>query len=391
MVIGYLLREPYVRLHQLKYVMYLLLFFISPVVFAKVYIIDGKTVIDQNTVYQDAIIDMRNGYFQVINHATLKIENCIIKGVISPNNTQLFDIKLGQLTLINNVVDVASMNIPKHGDRYSGYYLIMINAGKVRITVNKFNVDVPYTVGFLNSMQHNGAFHISKNELNQFHGGVLLSNAHQIYIGYNQFSKVSMSNILIAASHNIKIEKNNIVFAGHHQPGDAIDVFDSHDVLIENNYIGTGSCYSIVILRSHDITVNNNIIVGGITHAIYINTSFGFFDIEQVLNIPHDNKRSQQFDNKNIKITNNYIAQNRYGLVAVNTDSLVVMNNKFIQLFNNDSDRQFWTDNRHFLINVINIIWDNNKYKEAFVQDFSNNERYSKKFVEFPLYGGVRL
>jgi hypothetical protein len=365
-------------------------------VFAEPIIIMGRTVIDKPTTYKNVQLDLSNGYFQVVNNASLDIENCIIIGTISSKNMHLIELVSGDLILKNNSVGISSVGIPQNPENPSIFDVINVAHGHVTIMGNKFSVDTPYTVGLLTT---NGAytvgFKISGNEVRNFHGGFLLKNSHEAYIDHNKFSNVSISNILIVDGSNALFEKNDILFPGNNNVGDGIDIMDSDNITLNQNYISSGSCYSVIILRGKNITFNRNQIVGGITYAISIKSSIGSSDLHhayllRMMSDPAIRKMTRN-SNTNIKIINNYLAQNRYGLTAANVDGLVVEKNVFIQKFLSDSNRRFWTNNNILLKNTVNVTWSGNLYKEAYAQDDSGNNSELSKFVEFPLTGGVNL
>lgn len=364
-------------------------------IWAKPIVIIGKTIIKKPTTYKNVVLDLTRGYFYVVNNASLQIENCIINGTISPRNIHLINLVTGSLVFKNNKVSVTSVDIPKNPLNPSGYDVISVLQGQVMLVGNKFSINTPYTVGlFVTGQSYTTDFNISENEVKNFHGGFLLKNSQRAYIGHNQFFNVSISSVFIDEGSNSLINNNNILFPGNNNVGDGIDIIDSDHIILNKNYIASGSCYSIIVLRGKDITISHNKIVGGITYAISINSSMGFSDPHNgyLLKIIGDQPRKKFIDNnQNIRVVNNYIAQNRYGLTAANVDGLVAENNIFIQSFSTNASRQFWTNNDVLLQNVKSITWTGNLYKEAFSQQNSECGGKSCHFVEFPLAGGVNL
>jgi hypothetical protein len=381
------------QIKPLKFLIVMLILITCHVAFAKTIVINGKTLIDKPTVYKDVVLDLSNGFFQITNNALLQIENCIINGTISPKNSNLINLLIGSLVLKNNTVNISSVNIPKNPTNPSIFDVIIVSQGKVTIVGNRFDIDTPYTVGlFVTTGSYTTDFNISRNDIRNFHGGIFLKNSHGAYVADNTFSNVSISNIFIMEGNNGLFEKNDMFFPGNNNVGDGIDIIDSENITLNQNYISSGSCYSIVILRAKNIVINRNKIIGGITYAIIIESSLDTDSYDAyLLNIAHISNNNTHTINQNIKVINNYFSQNRYGLTASNIDGLTVENNTFIQEFANSASRKFWTNNRILLQNVTHILWRDNLYKEAFAQDFSTNDIRSSKFVEFPLYDGVDL
>lgn len=74
-------------------------FILHATCFAERIIIHPKTVIDKNTVYQYATLDMSNGSFIINNNASLQIEESEITGTLSPDNPFLISVANGRLIL----------------------------------------------------------------------------------------------------------------------------------------------------------------------------------------------------------------------------------------------------------------------------------------------------
>lgn len=382
----------------------LLLVFITSTTFANPVIITGKNIIDKDTVYKDVQLDLTNGYFHVVNGATLEIKNCSVKGTISTTKRNIINIASGKLLMQTNIVKINAVDIPQNKIDPSLYHVIAISEGTITLSRNKFSTDTPYTIGFLITnlpyTSYTSGFDIRDNEFKNWHGGLILSNSHNASIVKNKFINVGISNILILNSGNILIEKNTMLFSGNNSVGDAIDILDSQDININKNFIASGSCYSIIVLGGQNIVIQHNHVVSGITYAIYVVVSLSVKDlryknlVDQYKILSHFRERSPHHHfrrNQDIYITNNYLAQNRYGFVAEYVNNLTVTDNVFIQRFPTSNSRKFWTNNDILFNNVSDVIWDNNLYKEAYAQNFLPDNDISTKLVGFPLQGGVNL
>lgn len=372
-----------------------LVIFFNTSCFSKTIIINKITIIDKPTTYKNVILNINHGYFVIINQAALKIKNSIINGSVSPNNNSLIKIIEGKLILKNNKFNITAVNIQPHPSERNNYDVINIEQGKLKIVGNNFNIDLPFTVSLLVSSSYRTSnFYIKDNIIRNFHGAIFLKNSHDAIVSNNVFANVSISNIFTQEGNNNVFEKNTMLFPGNNNIGDGIDVIDSYNITLKNNLIFSGSCYSIIILRSNRILIDNNKIIGGITYAILIKTLIGLKDLhgQHLLKLMGSEQTSSGAINKDIRITNNYLSQNRYGLTAANVDGLIVENNIFIQRFLSNAARKFWTDNHVLFQGVSNIVWRHNLYKEAFSQDpIDDGNHNSFKFVVFPLYGGVDL
>lgn len=369
------------------------LFIVSRVSFAEIIIVAPNTIIEKDTTYHNVILDLSHGSFLITKNASLKIENSIINGSISPDNPFLINVTSGNLILKNNTFNVISTNIPANPNHPPLNYLINISQGVASIIGNRFTTNKFYTVGFLASTRSmTSDLNINDNDIRNLHGGILLRNSYRAHILNNKFINVSSSNIyIIGGSHHL-IKGNVILFSGNNNIGDGVDLSDTENTSLSENYILSGSCYSVVILRCKNILIDRNKIVGGITYAIYITYS------EQLVDSYH--KHFLRFSdkdpvidgvNENITITNNYLSQNRFGLAARVVHGLTVKNNVFIQWFRDSHSRKFWTDNDVLLQDINNVIWEDNLYKEAYPQQTQGNDEKSSKFVIFPMHGGVSL
>jgi len=357
-------------------------------------VIPREWVIDKSTVYKNVIIDLNKGSFIVKNKATLQIEHCTINGTISSDNPFIIAVENGTLILKNSKVTISTSNISPHANAMTIYHALHIIKGNVTIDGNEFSIAQPYTAGLLttDTIATNNVT-IRNNYIYQFHGGLLLKNSQYATIVGNKFSHVSLGNIFLIESEHALISKNYILFSGNNSIGDAIDIVDSNQVDIEQNYILSGSCYSIVILRGNNIRINQNSVVGGITYAIYVAPSIDHVTCSnRYLDKDGNKSRTIPVDmNTNIFITNNYIAQNRYGLAIHSVKGLWVQNNIFIQRFADNANRLFWTNNDKLFQNVISVVWKDNWYKEAYSQEEENDNRMAKRIVPFPQHGGVTL
>jgi len=191
-----------------------------------------------------------------------------------------------------------------------------------------------------------------------------------------------------------KIANNAIYFSGRNALGNAIDIIDSDDIDISNNIIFTPTSESIAIVLSDHVTIDGNTITGGVTYAInMISNSVFLHKPSNLANLlawlkKHGPKHA---NTSNIKITNNFMSQNRYGIAANNVDHLTVTDNYFSQRFEDASSRMFWTDNHNLLRNVTALTWANNYYKEAFTQVNSGDNSLTDNIVPYPATGGVVL
>jgi hypothetical protein len=324
---------------------------------------------------------LNQGAFLITKGASLTLEDCIIDGTISQSNRFLFNVVNGGLVLKKNILHVTADNsITPNSLRPSLYYVITVGKGLINIIENTFTSNKPHTVGFLiTSRLPTENILINRNHIYNFHGGILLDHSKNAFIQDNEFNNVSGGNIFIIEGDHILIKKNNIFFPGSNNVGDGIDISDSRSVTIYYNYILSGSCYSLVVLRGEDILIDSNKIIGGITYGIFVNSSI----------IPSQyNSLGIKF-NKNITIINNYLSQNRYAMSGKNINGLVIKNNILIQRFSDSNSRKFWTNNDILFQNVTNVVWEDNFYKEAFSQDMNgiNQESLSRRLL--PWHGGI--
>lgn len=367
----------------------------AKVCIAQTIVIQGKTVIDKPMTYHHVTLDMSHGSFVITNNATLDIENSEINGTLAVDNPFLINVNNGTLKLKNNTVNVTAVGIQAARDSVSLYNTITVFQGAVEIIANHFTIDKPYTAGlFFTGSVPTSNLIIKGNSIHNFHGGVYLSHSVHATVSNNRFSNVSIGNIYSESGTNSVFKKNVILFPGNNNVGDGIDVINSDNTVINNNYISSGSCYSIVIMQSQHVLINRNQIIGGITYAIHVIPGIDASDVysHYLLNtVKSANTGDQHYKNSHITISHNYLAENRFGLSVSHVDNLVVEGNVFIQRFQNAKNRRFWTNNDILLKDNTHITWKNNRYKEAFVQTVTGSNAQSLKFVEFPLQGGIVL
>jgi parallel beta-helix repeat protein len=367
----------------------LLLLSISNLVYADV-VITGNQIITTPTLYKDTTLDMTNGRFTINPGGTLTIENCIVNVKISPTNPFFATLYKDALTLKKNIFNVVSDGITPDSNIQSAYTLIRVNdTASLSITDNSFVVDKAYTVGFLTTQNTpNNGFVISNNVVKNFHGGIYLSGLTNTTIHDNKFDRVSFANIYLSGSL-AEIDNNIFTFPGNLAVGDGIDLVNANSVNLHHNIIASAAGYGIMMMGSQNITLNNNKITDGFSYGIFIRNP-GLVSKDKYLSQLY-RKTKPQFSNDNISISNNYIAQNRYGLTAETINNLIVINNMFIQHFDDSSVRQFWTNNDNLLPFVSNLTWSNNYYKEAFTQEVPGDNTNALQFVSFPEHGGVYL
>jgi len=374
-----------------KKFIFILLFTLS-VCHAETIKLHGKTVISAPTTYQNVDIDMTNGFFFVVNNASLTIQNSTIEGLITPNNPILLNIDQGQLILKNTQVTVDTNRIQPIPDDVPPYDLIFITQGNIQLENNNFTINQHFMAGlFATSDLLTNNFIIQNNTITNFHGGFYLTNTKNALLQNNTFTNTSLSNIFILNSSYARIRNNSILFAGYNNNGDGIDVINSDDIILKNNYILADSCSSLAVVNSQNILIDSNVIADGITYGIILTSMSSLNNSNQklLLKLLHGTKINQA--NKNIFITNNYLLQNRYGMKAIYVTGLTVENNFFVQRFLSADGRQYWTNNDILLQQVPGIVWDNNWYKEGFSQVDKGYNDQSLKFVVFPLHGGIVL
>lgn len=362
----------------------------SGTAFAANIVVAPNTVIDQPTTYTNSTLDMTNGSFIIKNHATLTLSNCTVQGILSPINPVLFNVEAGSINFQNNIVNVQAVNIPPHPQTQALQYVMQIGLGSVNLKGNSFKIEQPYAAGLLitSSSVYTKDFQITDNTFQNFHGVLYLINSDNAFVARNTLLTNSYGNIVMIGNHS-KIQNNLIMFSGSNQLGNSIDLLNSSDITVSDNQLLTPTCHGIYIINSHDVSIDSNKISGGITYAINVYT-YPEASVPSYLSALMSVRKSNLISN-HVSITNNYMAQNRYGVAASDVDNLVVSNNYFIQRFTTDEARQFWTNNDILLKNVTNLTWTNNLYKEAFTQEIDGDNTRTKQFVPFPVSGGVKL
>lgn len=356
-------------------------------------IVGPNTIINVPTTYSNTTIDLTNGSFIIKNNATLTIENCSIIGELSPTNHTLFDVQLGTLKLTNNNVSISAPLIAEHPDTQSLQYVIRLEAAKADLTGNSFIIDKEFAAGLLitSASQPTDNINIVANHIENFHGAFYLLNSQNSVIDDNIFTANSYGNIVLIGD-NSKIINNAIYFAGRDRIGNAMDIINSKGVLVHRNVVFTPTCHGVYVFSSEDVEITDNSITGGITYAMSLLSHIATIDQDKdgyIFKII-DAKNLLPITTKNIRINNNVMSQNRYGIAARDTDNLVVNKNYFSQRFKDAVARKFWTDNSILMINVTNVTWTNNIYKEAFTQE-NGGDNSMTQFVPFPATGGVVL
>ncbi len=364
---------------------------ISSVCFAGPIVINGNVVIDKPTTYQNVVIDMSHGRFTINAGGSLKIDNSTINSTISPANPFMVTMTDGSLTLSNNKVNVASTGITPDPTVKSSYPLLVVQTGKVDISNNAFINSNPYSVEFFETqINETHELVIAHNVIKNFHGGLYLTNSHNDNISDNEFDFVSFANIFNSESNNTKIERNLFSFPGNLKAGDAIDVINSKQLNIADNIIASSASYGIFVMGGQKLFITENQITDGKSYGIYIQTP-SLAAIKKSYLASALKKELKPVDNSNIVINNNYIEQNRYGLAGGVVNQLIVTDNVFIQRFQDNSTRQYWTNNDVLLPLATDFTWLNNFYKEAFTQEVPGDNSNTLQFVPFPKTGGVFL
>ncbi len=358
----------------------------------EIVVIEPNTIISKPTVYNNVTLEMTNGSFVVNNKATLIIDNCIIKGTLSKNNPVLITLENGNVYLKNNRGKIKSSGIIDHPESQSLYHVIQVSRGLVEMENNYFSVNNPFKVGLLITDPSIATtnYKIINNKFEKFHGVLYLLNSNDSLIKDNTFLTDTYGNI-VTIGKNINILNNSIYFSGNNHLGNSMDIIDSDNVTLSKNQLYTPTCHGIYILNSRGVVIDQNYITGGITYAMTVLTNPETLDpLEYVSKIVGNYKMKHRSAN-NITITNNYMAQNRYGIAATEVDKLTVKDNIFVQRFKDQTSRTFWTDNNILLKDVTTLTWTNNLYKEAFSQKIDGNNSQSAHFVTFPSSGGVIL
>lgn len=371
----------------------LVLMLMSNLCFAQTIIINGNQIINQTTKYDHVVLDMTNGSFTLTKNSLLEIKDCIINITISAGNPFFATLNQGHLVLGKNVFNVTTSGITPNSHALSLYHLIQVNQGTLNLTGNQFTVDKPFTVGFITTNLNfiTEGFKIYGNRIQNFHGGIYLYNSNNAEINDNSFENVSYANIFnIGNMSNYK--RNIFSFPGNLSLGDAIDIINSDSITIEDNIIASGSNYGIYIMGGQHLFIDNNKITDGLAYGIFIQAPTPILiNKNSYLTQLLAKYKMKSSANSAISITNNYIAQNRYGLAGDLVQGLIAEDNIFIQRFNDSASRQYWTNNDVLLASATNVTWVNNLYKEAFTQDNEGDNSNALNFVSFPAHGGVSL
>jgi len=382
---------PYKRFTDSKldyfliYLISIALFIFSNVTYATTdIVIDGRQVIDKPTSFSNVVIDMTHGRFKIVKGGSLKIENSTINSNLYFDNPYTIDLEHGSLFLKNNKINIDASMIKSNKLGLAKHEVFKVNKGKVELIQNDIWVNTSYSVGLLNTTDtETSGLKLSNNTIKNFHGGFNITNANNTEIIGNIFENVSSININVVNTTNAtKIQNNIFYFPGNLVAGDAIDVINSSGVTISDNIVASSANYGIYIMGGQNIFIDNNKISDGYGYGIYIDTPSSIAKAVSKMNY---------MANSNIVISNNYLAQNRYGLSGGVVDNLIVSNNFFIQRFIDNTTRQYWTNNDNLLPLATNLTWLNNLYKEAFTQEVPGDNSNTLKFVSFPRSGGVLL
>jgi parallel beta-helix repeat protein len=355
-------------------------------------IISGNQVINNSRTYSNKTLDLSHGEFTVNTGASLTIENSIVNVTISPDNPFFIKSNNGDVILHNDIVNVTVSGITQTPDSRALYNLLQVLSGNLQMTGNNVVVNTPFTVGVLaTGITLVSGFDIGGNTFKNFHGGLYLRYSSNARIYDNTFQNVSYANIYNSGARTT-IERNIFSFPGNLKNGDAIDLVNSNDIDIKDNIIETGGNFGIYVMGSQNLTIDNNRITDGQSYGIFIQTALqSTVNKKKYLSQLTAGRKLSATNNDNITITNNYIAQNRYGLAGEVVNNLIVKNNTFVQKFDDNSSRLYWTNNDNLLPSVSNLTWENNFYKEAFTQEVPGDNTLAHQFVTFPAHGGVSL
>lgn len=358
--------------------------------YATTIVIAPNTIIDQTMTYSNSTLDMSHGSFLIKNHAKLTLANCTVQGTLSSTNPVLFNVESGDLDFQNNTFNIKAVGITPHPLTQSLQYVMQIGSGAVKLKGNAFQIDQSYTAGLLitSSSDYTTGFQITDNKFTNFHGVLYLINSDDALVQNNLLANNSYGNIVMVGN-NSKIVNNVVMFSGNNHLGNSIDLINSNNMLVSNNQLLTPTCHGIYMINSHNVTIDNNKISGGITYAVNVYTYPETSELAYLGGLT--SVRKSNGVSNNITITNNYMAQNRYGVAASDVDNLIVSNNYFVQRFMTDEARLFWTNNDVLLKNVTHLTWTNNLYKEAFTQENDGDNSRTKYFVTFPQSAGVRI
>lgn len=352
--------------------------------------IHGNQIITTPTTYSNTDLDLTDGRFTINSGGSLTIQNSTINGTISSSNPFFVSVNGGSVNLTNNTVSVKASGITPDSSNRAQNQVIQVQQGNVNMVQNNFSVDTSFTVGLLATQSvATTDFKIDNNTISNFHGGLYLINSNNAEVNDNTFKNVSYSNIFNMGNLS-KFNRNLISFPGNLTLGNAFDIINSDGVTIADNIIASGSNYGIFVMGGQNLFISNNKITDGLSYAIFIQTP-SLLEASKNIYLSHllASKKIRAGMNNNIVITNNYLAQNRFGLSGGMVNNLIVTDNTFIQHFTDSSTRQYWTNNDILLPSVTNLTWINNLYKEAFTQDNDGDNSPALQFVSFPAHGGV--
>lgn len=367
------------------------LLLISNSVFAGVIKIEPNTVVSSAVKYHNVTLDMSKGSFIIQDNGSLTIKNSVINGTLSLQNPLLINVANGNLDLDNTQVNIQTKNLPQHPQTQSLQNMIQVGQGSVVLHNNTFSIDNPFTAGLLITSANipTTGFNITGNTFNRFHGVLYLITSDNSVITGNTFNQNSYGHIVIFGNQSL-IDSNSIYFSGNYNQGNSIDIVDSNNITIKNNFLFTPTCHGIYVINSSNMVINHNRITGGITYAMNLFTNPESMKEHDNYLLPFRNiKALNHVGSTNISVTHNYMSQNRYGIAATDISNLTINDNTFIQRFSDDASRQFWTNNNVLLQNVSNLTWGNNLYKEAYTQEINGDNSKSSQFVPYPQSGGV--
>jgi parallel beta-helix repeat protein len=362
--------------------------------FAQTITIHRNTLIITPTTYNNVTLDMSDGSFIIKTGGALTVKNSVINGTLSKDVPILFTVDNGKLNLDNNKVKIKTLGLPQDPFKQSLQHVMNITLGSLDINANKFSIDKEFSAGFLvttASIPTTG-LKITNNRFKGFHGVLYLISSDKSLVSGNTFLRNSYGQIVIIGNDS-KVINNRIYFAGNDHLGNAMDIINSNNITINNNILFTPTCHGIYVLNSSNLFIDNNTITGGLTYAMNIYTSpETVTEIDDYVAKIASGLKFKNLQTNNIRITHNYMTQNRYGIAISDADHIFIKGNYFLQRFEDAATRKFWTNNDVLFINVTNVTWVKNWYKEAFTQTMDNAENgISEKFVVFPKSGGVVL
>jgi len=352
------------------------------------------TVVKSAVVYTNTVVDLACG-FEIKNGGSVNIQNSTVNMTISSANPWFAHLSGGDLVLSGSTFNIVTQNVTADPNHDPQYQLIRADRGNLSLAGNSFSVAQLFTTGFMTTNAAAGTtnnFYIHGNTISNFQGGIYLPGSDNFEVSNNTFSNVSLASIFTMGSTG-SISGNIFSFPGNLVSGDAIDVVDSDNLTISDNIIASGVGYGIMVAGSDSIAIDSNKISDGQLFAVMIQPAASVKGTlaryrQQYLSA-HKNRAVRSTGNSNITVTNNYMAQNRYGLTASSVDGLTVQNNIFIQNFSTAVARTYWTSNANLLTGVSNLVWSENLYKEAFSQEVPGDNILAKQFVTFPEQGGV--